>query len=194
MKNRIQEIREAKGLSQRKLGDMLNSSGQQIGKLESGQRRLSTLWMDRLASALGVDPIELITESPSTGLKRVPILSWVQAGTPTATVQDSDCIDYELIEIEGNPKDLFALRVKGNSMNRVAVEGSIIVVDRNQRDLTDGKAYICCDENHDTTFKRYRETPPRLEPDSTDPHDTIFELSNWQIIGRVVLAISKTTL
>lgn len=194
MKNRIAELRKKSGLSQRKLGELINSTGVQISRLENGERRLSTIWIERIAKALKIDPIELISQAPSTSLKRIAVLSWVQAGSPTESVQDDNYIDYELIEIEGNPRDLFALRVNGDSMNRVAKHGSIIVVDRSQRELFDGKAYICADENYDTTFKRYRETPPRLEPDSTESHDTIFELNNWEVIGRVVLSISKTPL
>lgn len=41
----------------------MGTSGQQIERLEKGQRRLSTIWIDRLAAALDVSPQELIGDT-----------------------------------------------------------------------------------------------------------------------------------
>jgi hypothetical protein len=36
------------------------TSGQQIEKLEKGQRQLDTDWIERIAAAFGIDPAELV--------------------------------------------------------------------------------------------------------------------------------------
>ncbi|MEM7690139.1 MAG: helix-turn-helix transcriptional regulator [Pseudomonadota bacterium] len=62
MINRIREIRRAKGLTLAQLAQSCDppTTAQTVGRLETGMRTLSTKWMDRLASALGVDPETLV--------------------------------------------------------------------------------------------------------------------------------------
>jgi len=62
MKNRIKELRDARGLSMDALGDMVKSTGSTINKLEKGQIKLDTTWMTRLGQALGVQPIEILVD------------------------------------------------------------------------------------------------------------------------------------
>jgi len=60
-------------------------------------------------------------------------------------------------------------------MNRVSPQGSIIIVDLSVKEFMPNQLYIAKVHNENTaTFKRYKASPPRLEPDSTEPHDTIF--------------------
>ena len=58
----IRRLREEKGWSRPSLGNRMSppTSGQQIEKLEKGERRLTVDWIERVARALGVDPAELI--------------------------------------------------------------------------------------------------------------------------------------
>ena len=63
MTNRIAELRIKAGLSQEALGARVHTSGQQIGHLESGRRKLSEDWMRKIAAALGVLPHELLAEA-----------------------------------------------------------------------------------------------------------------------------------
>lgn len=60
MTNRIKELREAAGLSQEELASKVHTSGQQIGRLENGSRRLTIEWVMRLAKALNVPSSELL--------------------------------------------------------------------------------------------------------------------------------------
>jgi transcriptional regulator with XRE-family HTH domain len=58
----IWRIREAKGLSRTQLAQRCDpvTSSQQIERLEKGERRLTVDWIERIATALDVDPAELI--------------------------------------------------------------------------------------------------------------------------------------
>lgn len=58
--NRIRELREAVGLSAEELAVRVNTSPQQIGRLENGARRLTVDWMHAIAAALECSPADLI--------------------------------------------------------------------------------------------------------------------------------------
>jgi transcriptional regulator with XRE-family HTH domain len=58
----IKRLREARGWSRPQLGLRMRppTSGQQVEKLEKGERRLTVDWIERVAKALQIDPAELI--------------------------------------------------------------------------------------------------------------------------------------
>lgn len=62
MINRIRDIRKSKGLTLAELAEACEppTTAQTIGRLETGMRNLSIKWMDRIGSALGVDPETLV--------------------------------------------------------------------------------------------------------------------------------------
>lgn len=62
--NRIRELREAAGLTTQQLADRVGTSQPQITRLETGGRRLTLHWMQRLADALNVEPQDLIAPAP----------------------------------------------------------------------------------------------------------------------------------
>jgi transcriptional regulator with XRE-family HTH domain len=66
MPNRIKELRDGLDWSQETLARAANTSNQQIGYLEKGQRRLTTEWMKRLADAMGCQPEDLLLTGRGT--------------------------------------------------------------------------------------------------------------------------------
>ena len=86
----------------------------------------------------------------------------------------------------------YALEVRGTSMNRVAQPGDIIIVDPEDREPKDKLIYIVRNGS-DLTFKRYRDSngPIRLEPDSTENHETIFPSDGLEVVGRVIFVLRK---
>ena len=84
------------------------------------------------------------------------------------------------------PGDWFALRVKGDSMDRVAPDGSVVLVNHADRRLVPGAFYIFGDYG-EATFKRFLDKPVRLlAPYSTNPsHDPIAPKPGFVVIGRV---------
>lgn len=117
----------------------------------------------------------------------VPLLSWVSAGK----LEEADSVENHEIRqvmVADLPRgNYIALQVDGDSMDRVAPQGSILIVDRNDRDLRDRQYYIVAGPAHEVTFKRFRDDPPRLEPYSTNPdHEPIFPGEDgFRVIGRV---------
>jgi transcriptional regulator with XRE-family HTH domain len=60
--NRIRDIRKQKGLTLAEVGARCSppTTAQTIGRLETGMRNLSLVWMNRIGAALGVDPETLV--------------------------------------------------------------------------------------------------------------------------------------
>ena len=128
------------------------------------------------------------TETP---IVDVPLVSWVQAGALTETSDPYAVGDAEdFIPVAHNRSTLIALRVVGSSMNRVAPEGSLIIVDYADKILVSGRYYVL-KHGGGATFKRYRSNPDRLEPDSTDAFDTVFIGHDAEVVGRVIQVINR---
>lgn len=60
VKNKLKELREARGLSQAALGAKVGTSAAQINRLEKGLRKLTIDWILRLTEALGTTAEELV--------------------------------------------------------------------------------------------------------------------------------------
>ncbi len=93
----------------------------------------------------------------------------------------------EWIDLAHKHGNMIALRVRGNSMNRIAVENSVIIVDLEDRHPIDGKHYVFRHKGQ-ATFKTYRRGPPqRMEPQSDDPeYQTLYPTEGIEVVGRVI--------
>ena len=72
MINRIRDIRKQKGLTLAEVAAACDppTTAQTIGRLETGMRNLSLVWMNRIAAALGVDP-ELLVKGEAAAQPQV---------------------------------------------------------------------------------------------------------------------------
>jgi phage repressor protein C with HTH and peptisase S24 domain len=66
--NNIESLRLARGWSRPELGKRMNTSGQQVERLEKGQRRLSQEWIERAAEAFGVEASDILPGAKSVYL------------------------------------------------------------------------------------------------------------------------------
>ncbi len=121
----------------------------------------------------------------------VPLISWVTAGELRETSDPYEAGDAEQhIPVSHKRNTLIALRVHGNSMNRVAPEDTLIIVDYADKYLISGRYYVV-KLDVKATFKRYRGDPNRLEPDSTEDFDTFFVDKELEVVGRVIQTINR---
>lgn len=118
---------------------------------------------------------------------RVPVISWVNAGALASPEEPLDIDGAETVAVGGiDPGDWFALKVEGDSMDRISPPGSVILVNRNDRRLVSNACYIIGEPDGTSTYKRYRADPMRFEPVSTKQgHETLFPVDEPVIIGRV---------
>lgn len=109
-------------------------------------------------------------EIESRSSYKIPMVSMVSASKMRGRdgVMPADIEKH--IHLDDLPKgDWIALTVEGDSMNRVAPEGSVLIVNRADNTLLDGKYYIFSLDGGEATFKTYRRDPERLQPFSTNP-------------------------
>ncbi|WP_449411051.1 LexA family transcriptional regulator [Methylobacterium komagatae] len=121
--------------------------------------------------------------------REVPLLDDVTAGKLRSPSSQIPLEQVPLVTVgDLDPGDYFALRVSGNSMDRLSPEGSIIIVDLRDRRLVSGRAYVF-DVRGETTYKLWQGgDPPYLDPFSTDPtHKPVFvkRKRDLEVIGRV---------
>lgn len=128
IKNRLQELREAKGLTQAELANLVGTTGQQIGRLEAGKRKLTIEWMRLLAPALGVAPNDLLEDYAAVG---VPLVGFVGAGAEVYAIDDH-AKGGGLEEVEkpqGATWSTVAVRVRGESMKPAYKDGDLLYYD-----------------------------------------------------------------
>ena len=110
MINRIRESRKAKGLTLAQLAETCDppTTAQTIGRLETGMRNLSTKWMDRIATALDIDPETLVR---SESQPRPQIVAQLGGGEVEALPSPREAImPYELAA-QGDDAPLMVLEV-----------------------------------------------------------------------------------
>lgn len=153
--NRLRELREARGYTQADLGELCNTSSQQIGRLEKGERRLTDDWMVRIGKALNVPPYSLMDGAPTHQPSgAVPVIGEVAAGLFRESIEWPEERRFDVTM----PTDerymglkTYGARVSGPSMNEIYPDGSIVHfvylydLDRNP---THGERVIVRRRNH----------------------------------------------
>lgn len=118
----------------------------------------------------------------------VPLVSSIAAGRLESRQGVRPADVEQFISMSGlGPGNWIAMHVDGSSMDRIAPDGSIIFINRDQTQPVEGKPYIfsSADDGGDTTFKLYSDH--FLMPFSFDPmHRPIpIPQSGVRIVGRV---------
>ena len=146
--------------------------------------------LEKLAAVLQTTTDWLLTGTgdvtPKHQFSIVPLITWVSAGRMSFPDVSDDII--RMIE-EGSldpDGDWIALKVVGDSMDRISPPDSIIFVDRNDRVLVPNACYVISTTEGEATYKRFRPDPMRFEPVSTNPtHEPIYPRREPLIVGRV---------
>lgn len=165
------------------LAAALKISVPSVGRLLRGERQLKARERDAAFAFLSIEGDPL-----GGSVRELPIIGMISAGNW------SEAISQPLGQIwtAAGGSNSFALRVDGDSMDQIAASGALIVIDPDDRDLIDGKAYAVMNSEADATFKRFRVNPARLEPVSSNAaHQAIIiGRDGFRIIGRAVRVIA----
>lgn len=149
------------GMTQVEVATAAGVSQQSIESIESGRTRKPRNVLE-LAKALKCAPDWLLNGKNIMPLaeistRRIPIISYVQAGQCTETQSYTDMAgDLEYILADSDiPETCFALRIDGDSMQPEFKEGDIVIIDP---DLcpTPGEFVVAKNNGHEATFKKYR--------------------------------------
>jgi SOS-response transcriptional repressor LexA len=153
----------------------------------NGNRSISRKAAETYATIFGAKAGWLLYDEEGPRDVDVPLLSRVAAGNLRLQhgIEPHDVERY--IKVGELPKgDWIALEVDGDSMDRIAPDGAILLVDRADDKLLDGRYYVFSLGGGEATFKRYRRSPPRMQPFSTNPDHMSIPADNddLYVIGR----------
>lgn len=71
MLNRIRHFRKQRGLTLAALGAAIGLTPQSVSRIENGKMRLSTDWMEHIAQALNVSPLDLLDNPTPVGAELI---------------------------------------------------------------------------------------------------------------------------
>jgi repressor LexA len=117
----------------------------------------------------GVSRALQIIDAPMREPHRLPVLGTIAAGAPISALETPEVLAFEELAPPG--KDVYALRVRGNSMIEDAIcDGDLVLVERRES-VHDGEMVVAVLPDEEATLKRfYREKDGRirLQPSNRD--------------------------
>lgn len=120
---------------------------------------------------------------PHSSVTKVPLLGTVTAGMPILAVEQIE--DYIPYRGAGSARDLFALRVQGESMINAAILDGDIIVARKVSTAANGEIVVAMVEDEATVKRFYKEKGHfRLQPEN-DAYEPII-VDDVRILGKVV--------
>jgi phage repressor protein C with HTH and peptisase S24 domain len=125
--------------------------------------------------------------APPADIAMIPIISWVAASQLSDVGEALDPEAAPKIAVSDLPAgDWFVLKVQGDSMDEVAPDGALILINRKEQKLINKKYYVFADRG-EATFKQYIEKPTKLlmPRSSNRTHDPIAPPKNLEVVGRV---------
>lgn len=150
----IKKQREARGISQTMLGRELGVRQSTVAMWESGKNHPNYETLLKIADFFGVGVDLLRGEEPV--VTKIPVLGRVAAGPPIYAAED--IIGYVEVSDElSSSGEVFALQIKGNSMEPRFEEGDTVIV-RRQPCVENGEIAIVLIGQEEATCKKfYRE-------------------------------------
>lgn len=132
MGNKLKDLRLSCDMTHEAAADAMGVSRSQFIKLERGERRLTSDYIERAAKAFGVRPADVIDESATDG---VPLMGFIGAGAEIEPEYDQvppeglDIISFPI----ALPDGLIAFQIRGDSMLPFYKDGHVVVVWQEQK-------------------------------------------------------------
>lgn len=193
----IKYYRKKLGLTQEELGNYVGVQKSAIAKYENGRiENLKRSTIEKLSELFGILPSELLGISATNNVmsNTTNVIGVVPAGTPLEAIEDI-IGEIEYPSRFAN-KEVFALQIKGDSMNKVLPDGCIGLFEKTST-LENGEIGAIMVNGDDATVKKfYRLTDSYvLEPLSFNPeqHPLIIKdgTDPVSVIGKLIWYCSK---
>ncbi|MFT8361454.1 MAG: LexA family transcriptional regulator [Liquorilactobacillus satsumensis] len=204
--NKLKELRKSRGYTQAELQKLIGAKAPTtISSWETGKAKPHMDMATKLAQVLGTSVSDLLEDeianisnmyrvSPTRSLT-LPIYSHLFAGMPDGAEEDIiGNIDIpDRIANKYGRKNLLAIKVEGDSMNKVILDGTIAVVNTDDTEVKNGQVYAVIVNGYANTIKHVFKYADhiRFEPDSYNPANQPFSYKNDEdisikIIGKLV--------
>lgn len=196
----IKYYRKKLGLTQEELGNYVGVQKSAIAKYENGRiENLKRTTIEKLSELFGILPSELLGISATNNVmsNTTNVIGVVPAGTPLEAIEDI-IGEIEYPSRFAN-KQVFALQIKGDSMNKILPDGCIGLFEKTST-LENGEIGAIMVNGDDATVKKfYRLTDSYvLEPVSFNPeqHPLIIKdgTDPVSVIGKLIWYCSKESI
>lgn len=196
----IKYYRKKLGLTQEELGNYVGVQKSAIAKYENGRiENLKRTTIEKLSELFGILPSELLGISATNNVmsNTTNVIGVVPAGTPLEAIEDI-IGEIEYPSRFAN-KQVFALQIKGDSMNKILPDGCIGLFEKTST-LENGEIGAIMVNGDDATVKKfYRLTDSYvLEPLSFNPeqHPLIIKDGTVPVsaIGKLIWYCSKESI
>jgi len=190
---RLKQLREHAGLTQKELAEKFNITSQALCKYEGGRVPNEKI-LTQIATFFGVSTDYLLGLTnqpkfsreliPAGPMVKLPVLGVIRAGEPLYAEQN--IIDYEWIpesDVQGG--EHFFLRVKGDSMEPKIPEGCNVLV-RKQETIENGEIAVVMNGEGEAVIKKVIFSGDTVVLQSLNPKypPLIWKASQTKIIGK----------
>lgn len=198
MGKRLKELRLQKGATQEEVGKVINVTKPTIMKYEKGLvENLKRSSIEKLAKYFNVAPSYLMClDDPKVDelgdpVVEIPLLGTVKAGYDYLAQENwigTVDIDKKLAE----SGELFALKIKGDSMSPVLIEDDIVII-KKQDDFENGDIVVAIINGDEATIKKGKksENSILLQPLNTNYEPLIFTYDEMKSIPVTIVGIVK---
>ena len=201
---RIRAARKAAGLNQAELALRVGVSQPAVANWEAGVHDPRRLMLAKLAESLDVKQEWLasgarsrteVDKQPAAAylrrpLQHTPLISYEDAVRLLSDAEfDPHTVAQDYIPVTYGAHDVFALFIADEAMNLAFPRDTLVVIDYSDRNPSDGAFCLVCKDGF-PALRRWRNSPPRLEPWSSDPTFRMEPFDdNMAIIGCVRYSI-----
>ena len=194
---RIKNRRKELGMSAEKLAELINKNRATIYRYEKNEiENMPYDVIEPLAKVLNVSPAYLMgwedqaTSLDSLPVKQIPVVSQISAGLPIYS--EENLIDYTYIATKNlsADKELFGLKVSGDSMDKEFKDGEVVIVEKDSV-VENGQIGVVMINGYNATVKRVRYNDDQLillpESNNNEHLPQVYnDTDDVKIIGRVV--------
>ena len=169
----LRQLRELKGLSLREVDRLSDISYTHLNMIENGKRNVTPALLRNLAQLYNVNYLDLYekagyidliedeknikTDILGNPVVPLPLIGTVKAGYNYLAQENwIGTVDVET-SLVGDGKDYFALKVKGDSMAPVFVEGDIVII-KKQNNCENNEYAVVIINGDEGTLKKIKKT------------------------------------
>lgn len=143
-------------------------------------------YIETNGKARGISVLESLSDSLQKGLVRVPVLGSIQAGSPHLAEEFvEEWINLPQSFIKGR-RDVFLLRVRGDSMINAGIHEGDLVIVRPTREAKHNDIVVAL-LHDEATVKRFVQIKNRAYLKAENPdYQNIYPKEEWMVQGKVV--------